>query len=128
MANTIEPAMCSGDAAVFVKLPRPVVIIILNTAHRATVDYFSLLAKSVIKLNVSETKSAVRVTLTRALQLPEQWAKKLGAVVALSVGQLGPHLLTGPRPTSIPSGILIHPTVWPQYTNVADRQRSESVG
>ena len=28
----------------------------------------------------------------------------------------------GPRPTSVPSGILIHPTVWPQYTNVTDRQ------
>jgi len=28
----------------------------------------------------------------------------------------------GPRPTSIPSGVLIHPTVWPQYTNVTDRQ------
>jgi len=27
----------------------------------------------------------------------------------------------GPRPTSVPSGILIHPTVWPQYTNVTDR-------
>ena len=27
----------------------------------------------------------------------------------------------GPRPTSLPSGTLIHPTVWPQYTNVADR-------
>jgi len=26
----------------------------------------------------------------------------------------------GPRPTSIPSGILIHPTVWPRYTNVTD--------
>jgi len=29
---------------------------------------------------------------------------------------------TGPRPTSVPNGILIHPTVWPQYTNVTDRQ------
>jgi len=31
----------------------------------------------------------------------------------------------GPKPTSVPSGILIHPTVWPQYTNVmrqTDRQ------
>ena len=28
----------------------------------------------------------------------------------------------GPRPTAIPSFILIHPTVWPQYTNVTDRQ------
>jgi len=27
----------------------------------------------------------------------------------------------GPRPTTLPSGILIHPTVWPQYTNVTDR-------
>jgi len=26
----------------------------------------------------------------------------------------------GPRPTSVPSFILIHPTVWPQYTNVTD--------
>ena len=37
----------------------------------------------------------------------------------------------GPRPTSIPSGILIYPTVWPQYTNVTgrtDRQRFDSIG
>ena len=27
----------------------------------------------------------------------------------------------GPRPTSTPSFILIHPAVWPQYTNVTDR-------
>ena len=41
-----------------------------------------------------------------------------------------------PRPTSMPSFILIHPTVWPQYTNVTDRQdidkqerqRSDSIG
>jgi len=35
----------------------------------------------------------------------------------------------GPRPTSLPSGILIHPTVWPQYTNVTrqDRQRSDRI-
>ena len=28
----------------------------------------------------------------------------------------------GPRPTSVPSGILIRPTVWPQYANVTNRQ------
>ena len=28
----------------------------------------------------------------------------------------------GPRPTTTPSRILIHPTVWPQYSNVTDRQ------
>jgi len=25
----------------------------------------------------------------------------------------------------VPSGILIHPTVWPQYTNVTDRQTGQ---
>jgi len=46
--------------------------------------------------------------------------------VPLSVGELGPHLTMspGPRHTLIPSGILIYPTVWPQYTNVTDRQDS----
>ena len=28
----------------------------------------------------------------------------------------------GPRPTSTPSGILIYPTISPQYTNITDRQ------
>jgi len=28
----------------------------------------------------------------------------------------------GPRPTCTPSFILIRPTLWPQYTNVIDRQ------
>jgi len=34
----------------------------------------------------------------------------------------------GPRPTCVPSGILIHPTVWPQYTNVTDRQDRQDNG
>jgi len=38
----------------------------------------------------------------------------------------------GTRPTSVPSGILIRPAVWPQYTNLTDRQtdrqRSDSMG
>jgi len=41
----------------------------------------------------------------------------------------------GPRPTCMPSFILIRPTVWPQYTNVTDRQtnrtdrqRTDSIG
>ena len=28
----------------------------------------------------------------------------------------------GPRPTSVLCGVLIHATVWPQYTNVTDMQ------
>ena len=36
----------------------------------------------------------------------------------------------GPRPTCMPSFILIHSTVWPQYTNVTgrtDREQSDSI-
>jgi len=40
----------------------------------------------------------------------------------------------GPKPTYMPSFVLIRPTIWPQYTNVTDRidrhtgQRSDSRG
>jgi len=41
---------------------------------------------------------------------------KEGSAVPLLWAELGPHLTQwpGPRPTSIPSGILIHLAVWPQ--------------
>jgi len=43
--------------------------------------------------------------------------RKVRAAVPL-LGKLGPHLTMslGPRPTSIPSSILIHPAVWQQHT------------
>jgi len=39
-----------------------------------------------------------------------------------------PHntMWPGPRSTYMQSFILIHPTVWPQYTNVTDRQTDNS--
>ena len=46
-------------------------------------------------------------------------------------GAMGLHLTQCLRPTSVPSGILIHSAVWPQYTNITDiqdRQRSDSIG
>jgi len=48
--------------------------------------------------------------------VPEQSELKSGGCYVLIT------VLLGPRPTSIPSGIVIHPTVWPQYTNVTDRR------
>jgi len=48
--------------------------------------------------------------------------------VPLSVGEERENSNTmrpRPSPTSVPSGILIHPTVWPQYTNVTDRQTGQ---
>ena len=49
--------------------------------------------------------------------------RKLGAMPLLG-GAGSPSNTTSPmpRPTSIPSSILIHPTVCPQYTNVIDTQ------
>jgi len=51
--------------------------------------------------------------------------KSVGAAVSLFrewVWSPSNTMWPGPRPTSVPSGILIYRTVWPQYTNVSDRQ------
>ena len=46
--------------------------------------------------------------------------RKLGAAVPLlgAAGFPSNTMWSGLRPTSLPSGVLIHPIVWPQYTNV----------
>jgi len=31
----------------------------------------------------------------------------------------------GPKPTSVPSGVLVHQTIWPQYANATDRQTGQ---
>jgi len=53
--------------------------------------------------------------------------QKLGDYAPFGKGDLDPHspsntMWPGPRPTYMLSSILIHSTVWPQYTNVTDRQ------
>jgi len=52
---------------------------------------------------------------------------KVGAAVSLLWGNWVPSntMRPGARPTSMPSGTLIHPTVWPQYTNITDRQTGQ---
>ena len=52
-----------------------------------------------------------------------KWAKKWGQLFPPrgEAGSPSNTMWPAPRLTSIPSGILIHPTVWPQYTNVTDR-------
>jgi len=48
---------------------------------------------------------------------PRRWPKKwLGAAVGgwVPIGSPSNTMWPGPRATSLPSGILIHPTVWPQ--------------
>jgi len=50
--------------------------------------------------------------------------RQLGNCAPLGEGAWPPSKTTwlGPRPTTMSSFILIHPTVWPQYTKVTDRQ------
>jgi len=59
-----------------------------------------------------------------------------GALPLCGRGAVSPPnaVCSGPKPTSMPCFVLIHPTVWRQYTNVTDRQdrktyrqRSDSV-
>jgi len=51
--------------------------------------------------------------------------QKLGGAVPLwgrGAGSPSNTMWPGPKPTCMPSFILIRQTVWPQYTNVTDRQ------
>jgi len=50
--------------------------------------------------------------------------RKLGGVGG--AGSPSNTMWPEPRPTSVPSFILVHPTVWPQYTNVTDRQTAQT--
>ena len=64
----------------------------------------------------------------------EKWEWGCCSPFREEVGSPSNTMPPGPRPTSVRSGILIHPAVWPQYTNVTDRQtrqigqRSRSIG
>ena len=55
--------------------------------------------------------------------------RKVGAVVPRSIGggagSPSNTMWPGPRTTSMPSGIWIHPAGWPQYTNVTHRADRE---
>jgi len=56
-------------------------------------------------------------------------AQKVGAAAPLSVGEAGfpsKTMSPGLGPTTVPSGILIHPAVWPQYTNVTRQTDRET--
>jgi len=62
------------------------------------------------------------------------WSQYMGQKVgAASVGgTVSPSNTMWPGPRPVPSGIVIHPAVWPQYTNVTrhidiDRHRSDGI-
>jgi len=54
--------------------------------------------------------------------------RKVGATVPLlgeGAGSRSNTMWPEPRPTSVPSGILTHPAILPQYTNVTGRQDND---
>jgi len=57
-----------------------------------------------------------------------RYGPKIGGSAPFGGGRAGSPSNTvwpGPRPTCMPSFILIRPAVWPQYTNVTDRQTGQ---
>jgi len=42
-------------------------------------------------------------------------------------GSLSNTMSLGPRPTSVSSDILIHETLWPQYTRVTDERQTDDI-
>jgi len=54
------------------------------------------------------------------------WGQKWEGAAVGGAGSPSNTVSPGPRPTSVPSGMLIHPTIWPQYTNVTDRQTGQT--
>ena len=69
--------------------------------------------------------------LFHAAICPQQiWAENLGLCPFGGGGAGSPcnTVWLGPRPTCMPSFILIHPTIWPQYTNVTERTDRQDNG
>ena len=72
-----------------------------------------------VHLVLKAVASSTRVLATDALQLASELIGRLRQLT----GELQPSVSV--RPTSVPRGILIHPTVWPQYTNVTRQDRTD---
>jgi len=119
-SNIIRPIQCSE-----VKKNQQVVNFVVCHIHKTYKFTLQCLKFSYFK--------TLKSLFTRAQQLL-RWATVPEQSGPKSVGLLWPFLSPGPSPTSVPSGILIHQTVWPQYTNVTDRanrqdrQRSDRIG
>jgi len=72
--------------------------------------------QSVHKQRTINTKSSAVAEMGDRWVTISMGRKWRGAAVGAGSRTLSPHLTMwpGPRPTSLPSGIIIHPTIWPQ--------------
>jgi len=85
-------------------------------------DDISIMQKKKQELSSSETGDYLATI--------DMGRKVLGAAVPFRVGgAVSPSntMCFGARPTSVPSDILIHPTIWLQCTNVTDRQTVQTI-
>jgi len=97
-----------------------------NYQHQAS----SVLAKRVYLHRVPDKSSAVAEMGDRLATV--DMGRKVGGCSPLCPFWEGASntMSRGPRPTSVPNGISIHSSVWPQYTNLTrqtHRQRSDSI-
>jgi len=93
-----------------------------STALSKLKDFSSLAVTYTAEVIISWNKSSAVAEMGDRAKA--RWVKKWGVLCPLSVGGAGSPsntLSPNPRPTSTPSGILINPTVWPEYTNVTDK-------
>ena len=67
----------------------------------------------------------IGIFIRPAFRPQQTWAEKWG-LWRFGAGSPSNTMWPGPRPATIPSGILTHATVWPQYTNVTDRQTGQT--
>jgi len=78
---------------------------------------------------IIRNKSSAVAEMGDHLATIEMSQKAGGGCCAPFLGGAGsPSNTMSPGLSSIPNCILIHPTVWPQDTNVTDRQRSDNIG
>jgi len=96
------------------------------TAHSENVNVSSHLLKSItfythlhlrlvqFKLHKSYGTRAQQLLKWATVWPQQTWAEKWAGAAVGGTGSWSNTTWPGPRPTSLPSGILIHPTVWPQ--------------
>ena len=91
-----------------------------------------VLAGKVNLYGIHKKCSAVGEIGDRLATIDRPMGRKLGGSAPLGgAGSPSNTMWPGPRPTSVPSGILIHSTICLQHTNVTDkqdRQLSNSIG
>jgi len=94
-----------------------------GTNHSMNIYTVSLLHRATINKNSAVAGMGDRLATTNT-------GRKVGGCCAALSGRGAESpsktTLPGPRPISIPSGILTHPIVWPQCTNVTDRQTGQT--